>query len=112
MEIDKKDLRCGLRQMRKAVGPCYMAYMANMRWNRINRLLACKKCCLRFWENFDWNSKMRDADRSRISNVRNLSGAVYTDAQHVAFIFADTPEGSSYWHTVSKEIKKMEEGET
>lgn len=112
MEIYKKDLRCGLRQMRKAVGPYYMAYMRNTRWNRINRLLAKSGCCFRFWKNFDEFSKRTGRDRGRISNVRNLSGAVYTDAWHVAFIFADTPEGSLYWHTVAIEITKMEAGKT
>lgn len=112
MEIDKKDLRWGLRQMRKAVGPCCMAYMVNMRWNRINRLLACKKCCLRFWRNFGEYTESEDVGRDRISNVENFEDAVFVPRTSVAFIFDATPEGYSFWQTVSKEVKKMEEGET
>lgn len=111
MKIDKKDLRLGLWQMRKAVGSCYMAYMRNTRWERLNCLLAMNGCCFRFWENFDEYSKRRGADRNRISNVRKFDDAVYADDMHVAFTFCDTPEGSAYWHSVAKAIKEMEEGE-
>lgn len=112
MEIDKKDLRCGLRQMRRAVGPYYMAYMRNMRWERLNCLLACKKCCLRFWRNFGEYTESEDVGRDRISNVENFGEAVFVHRTSVAFIFADTPEGSSYWHTVANMIGEMERRET
>lgn len=111
MEIYKKDLRCGLLQMRKAVGPYYMAYMRNMRWKRLNCFLAKSGCCLRFWKNFDEFSNRLGRDRGRISNAKKFDNAVYTDAWHVAFTFCDAPEGSAYWHSVAKAIKEMEEGE-
>lgn len=111
MEIYKKNLRRGLLQMRKAVGPYYMAYMRNMRWKKLNCLLARNGCCFNFWKNFDEFSKRTGRDPGRISNVRKFDDAVYTDSWHVAFIFCDTPEGSPYWHVVAKAIKEKEEGE-
>ena len=111
MELYKKNLRRGLLRMRKAVGPYYMAYMRNTRWKRLNCLMASKGCCFSFWENFDEYSKRLGGDRGRISNVRKFDDAVYTDIEHVAFIFSNTPEGSTYWQTVSRLVKKMENGE-